>query len=204
MKTKRLVLGDITAILFIFVTNDLEGQGQMSPYAIPSENFPRYTYKPNLVILGTFFQKLLSGQAHFGPILTVFGPNDLEGQGQMSPYAIPSENFPRYTYKPNLVILGTFFQKLLSGQAIVDRRTDRRTDGQTDRRTDAGDDNTPRPYWPRGKNCWIVLKFDKWMPVKFQKDPTILNPNHGTSRLCEIWRKDGFYYIETEPDVRFQ
>ena len=76
-------------ILTIFGPNDLEGQGQMSPYAIPSKNFPRYTYKPNLVILGTFFQMLLSGQARFGPILTVFGPNDLEDQCQMSPYAIP-------------------------------------------------------------------------------------------------------------------
>ena len=59
---------------------------------------------PNLVALATIFQKLLRVQARFRPILTVFGPNDLEGQGQMSPYAIPSENFPRYTYKTNLWI----------------------------------------------------------------------------------------------------
>ena len=81
-------------ILTVFGPNDLEGQGQMLPYAIPSENFPRYTYKPNLVILGTFLQKLLSGQARFGPILTVFGPNNLEGQGPILPYAIRSGNFP--------------------------------------------------------------------------------------------------------------
>ena len=85
-------------ILTVFGPNDLDGQGQISPYAIPFEIFPRYTYKLNMVILGAFFQKLLSGPARFGPILTVFGPNDLEGQGQISPYAIPSENFPRYTY----------------------------------------------------------------------------------------------------------
>ena len=69
-------------ILTVFGPNDLKGQGQTS---IASESFPRYTYKPNLVILGTIFQKLFSGQARFGPILTVFSPNDLEGQGQMSP-----------------------------------------------------------------------------------------------------------------------
>ena len=64
------------------------------------------------MILGTFIQKLLSGQAGFGPILTVFGPYDLEGQGQMSPYAIPSENYTRYltakfggpSYNPSEVI----------------------------------------------------------------------------------------------------
>ena len=95
----------------------LKTQGQISSYAIPSQNVLRYTYEPNLVILGTFFQKLLSGQARFGLILTIIGSNDLEYQGQMSPYAIPSENFHRYTYKPNLVILITFFLKLLCGQA---------------------------------------------------------------------------------------
>ena len=40
--------------------------------------------------LATMFQKLLSVQARFGPIFTLFCPNDLEGQGQTSPYAIPS------------------------------------------------------------------------------------------------------------------
>ena len=104
---------------------------QISSYAILSMNVPRYTYKPNLVTLGTFSQKLLSGQARFGPILTVFGPNDLEVQGQISPYAIPSENFPRYIYKPNLVILGTFFQKLSSSHW---RRTD---NSQTDEQSES-------------------------------------------------------------------
>ena len=82
--------------------------------------------------LANILQMLLSVQALFWPILDVFGQNDLEGQGQMSPYAIPFENFPRYTYKPNLVIVGRFVQKLSSGQAIVDRRTDGQTDGRTD------------------------------------------------------------------------
>ena len=81
------------------------------------------------MILGPKRDVLLRGKARFGPIGTVFGPNDLDDKGHMAPYTIPPENFPRYTYKPNLVILGTFFQKLLSGQAIVDRRTDGRTDG---------------------------------------------------------------------------
>ena len=32
------------------------------------------------------------------------------------------------------------------------------TDGQTeDGRTDAGDDNTPRPYWPRGKKVFSKI-----------------------------------------------
>ena len=68
------------------------------------------------------------GQARFGLILMVFSPNDLEGQGQMSSYAIPSENYPWYTCKPNLVILAAFFQKLSRGQASSYRRTDGRTD----------------------------------------------------------------------------
>ena len=76
---------------------------------------------PSLVALATILQKLLSAQACFWPILMVFGPNDLEGPGQMSPYAIPSENLPRYTYKPNLLILGAFDQKLLSVLAKVYR-----------------------------------------------------------------------------------
>ena len=102
--------------------------------------------------LATILQKLLSVQTRFSPILTVFGPNDLEGQGQISPYAILSENIPRYTYKPNLVILATFFQKLLSLQAKSGW-----TGGRTDGPTDAGDRNTPRPYWPRGKNGIVSI-----------------------------------------------
>ena len=80
---------------------------------------------PHLVFLG--------GQTCFGTISTVFNPNDLEGQGQMSPYAITSENIPRYTYKPNLVILRTFFQMLLDVQ-VKSGRTDGRTDGRTAKR----------------------------------------------------------------------
>ena len=71
-------------------------------------------------------------------------PNNLEGQGQITAYPIPTENSPKYTWKPNLVILAPFGQKLSHVYG--------RTDGQTDRRTDAGDDNTPRPYWPRGND----------------------------------------------------
>ena len=95
-RTSKLLSGQarLGPILTDFGPNDLEGQRQMSPYAIPSKNFPRYTNKPNLVILCAFFETLLSGQARFGLILTVFSPNDLEGHVQMSPYAIPSKNFP--------------------------------------------------------------------------------------------------------------
>ena len=83
-----------------------------------------------MVALATIIQNVLIVQARFGQIVTVFVPNDLEDQRQMSPYAMPSDNLTRYTYKPNLVILGSFFQKLLSVQAKVYGRTDGRTDGR--------------------------------------------------------------------------
>ena len=74
-------------ILAVFGRNDLESQGQRSPYAIPSENYPKWIKMPNLEALATMLQKLSSVQARFWPILAVFGPNDIEGQGQMSLYA---------------------------------------------------------------------------------------------------------------------
>ena len=119
---KKLLIGQANfySIWTVLAQNDLEGQGQITTYAIPSKNFLRYTFKPNLVIIGTLFQKLLCGQAHHLQSWIVLAPNDLEGQGQMSENAIPSKNFPRCTYK---LILGAFFEKLLSGQAKVHRRT---------------------------------------------------------------------------------
>ena len=91
----------------------------------------------------------------------VFGPNDLEGQGQISPYAIPSENLPRYTYKPNLVILGAFFQKLLSLQAKVYRQTDGRTDRQADIQTYGQTQATTIPLGHTGRGVKIEGEFYK-------------------------------------------
>ena len=67
----------------------------------------------NLVALATILQKLLRVQARFWPILIVFGPNDIEGQGQTSPFGIPTENYPRRIYMTNLVALATILQKFL-------------------------------------------------------------------------------------------
>ena len=44
--------------------------------------------------LGILLQKLLSVQARFWPFLTVFGPNDLEGQGQISPFQCSANAAP--------------------------------------------------------------------------------------------------------------
>ena len=68
---------------------------EMSPYAIPSKNYPRRIRLPHLVAQATILQKLLSVQARFWQILTIFSQNDIEGQGQMSLYAIPNEIYPR-------------------------------------------------------------------------------------------------------------
>ena len=99
----------ICAVLALFLgPNDLEGQGQIPPYTIPSETYMLCTYWCNLVNLDSIFQKLLCGQARFFANFDLFYPNDLEGQGQITPQTIPTENFPRYTCKPNLVILAHF------------------------------------------------------------------------------------------------
>ena len=45
----------------------------------------------------------------------------------MTTHTIPSENLPRYIYKPNLVILAPFFQKLPRGIAFDYGQTDGQT-----------------------------------------------------------------------------
>ena len=85
-----------------------------------------------MVYLATILQKLLWEQV----FLQILTPNDLEGKGQITPQTIPTENLPRYTFKPNLVILGQFFKRYADKQCLTDGQTDKQSDGQT------GDDNT--------------------------------------------------------------
>ena len=72
-------------------------------------------------------------------ILIVLTPNDLEGQGQSTPFSIRFWRVPRYTFGANLVILSRKRDELTWSQAAIYRQTD----GQTDRLTDGGNDNTP-------------------------------------------------------------
>ena len=89
-------------------------------YIIQSEIYPRCTYWPNLVTLASILQKLSRGQTRFLLICAVLAlflaPNDLEGQGQIPPYTIPTETYLLCTYWSNLVNLDSIFQKLLCGQ----------------------------------------------------------------------------------------
>ena len=59
-------------------------------------------------------------------ILTVLTQIDLEGHDQITPYTILTKNFPKYTFKPNLMILVLFFQSYHADQN-VHVRTDRGT-----------------------------------------------------------------------------
>ena len=100
----------------------------------------------------------------------LFDPNDLEGQGQITPYTIPSEIFPRYTCKPNLVILGPFFQSYRADkQCLTDRQTDGRTDGQTDGRTDGQTQATTIPlgHTGRGVKTFRVINNVSTSPCYF-------------------------------------
>ena len=88
------------------VQNDLEGQGQSTPFSIASERVPRYTFSANLEILARILVELLCGHARFCKNWSVKVQNDLEGQGQSTPFSIASERVPRYTFSANLEILG--------------------------------------------------------------------------------------------------
>ena len=140
------------------VQNDLEGQGQSTPFSIASERVPRYTFCANLEILARILVELSRGHARFCENWSVKVQNDLEGQGQSTPFSIASERVPRYTFSANLEILARILVELSCGQASTYGQTDRRTDGQTDRRTDGGNDNTLRQNLPRGKNP-VTLNF---------------------------------------------
>ena len=79
-------------------------------------------------------------KTHFGPIWEVLALNNLEGQGQMPPYTIPSENYPRYTFILNLVI--TVISKVIAWKNLY-LQTDGQTERRTDRQPEAGNENTP-------------------------------------------------------------
>ena len=109
----------------LFAPNDLEGQSQSTLFSIGFWRVPRYTFGANLVILARKRDELSRSQARFGSIWTVLAPNDLEGQGQSSPFSIGFWRVPRYTFGANLVILAQKRDELSCGQQIS-------TDGQTD------------------------------------------------------------------------
>ena len=77
---------------------------------------------------------------------------DLEGHDQSSHKTIGILTKVFYISGPNLVILAERGDELSRGQA-----RDWRTDGHTHTHTDAGDDNTPRPKLPSGKNANTFL-----------------------------------------------
>ena len=117
------------------------------------ERVPRYTFCVNLEILARILVELLCGHARFCENWSVKVQNDLEGQGQSTPFSIASERVPRYTFCVNLEILARILVELSCGQASTYGRTDRRTDGQTDGRTEA----TTIPF---GKICRGVKNGD--------------------------------------------
>ena len=57
------------------------------------------------MILARKRDELSGGQARFWPIWAVLTPNDLEGQGQSTPFSIGFWRVQRYTFGANLVIL---------------------------------------------------------------------------------------------------
>ena len=87
------------------VQNDLEGQVQWSPFSIPDESIPGCMFGANLVILAKICDELSHGQAKFPRILSQNGQNDLDGQGQWPPFALPNESIPGCMFGANLVIL---------------------------------------------------------------------------------------------------
>ena len=94
-------------------------------------------YVPNLATLGQICHDLSRGQAHVGVHLSVNTPDGPGRQGLLSRDTIPCEKFQRYTFVPNVVILGQICREISCRQAHF-----LQPDRQTDRQTDA-DDNTP-------------------------------------------------------------
>ena len=110
--------------------NDLEGQGQWTPFSITTERIPRCIFGANWAILAQICYKLSLRQDKFPRILSQNGQHDLEGQGQRPPFCIPAESIPRCMFGANLVILSQICDELLCGQDKVYGRTDGETDGQ--------------------------------------------------------------------------
>ena len=82
--------------VIVLSSNGLEGHGEITPF---STGFWRVAkFGANLVILAQKRDELLRGQARFWPIWAVLTPNDLEGQGQSTPFSIGFWRVPRYTF----------------------------------------------------------------------------------------------------------
>ena len=101
--------------------NDLEGQGQWPPFSIPNKCIPGCMFGANLVILAQICDELSRKQATFPTILSQNGQNDLEGQGQLSPFSIPNKCIPGCMFGANLVILAQICDELSCGQARFPR-----------------------------------------------------------------------------------
>ena len=171
--------------------NDLEGQGQWLPFSVTTG-----WGNPKMHIwaeFGDYSSKLSRRQTKFPRVLSQNGKNNLEGQGQLPPFSLPTESIPGCMSGANLVILAQFvmiyradkpnflefwvkmakmtlkvkvnepycvYQLRVSHDACLvliwwfkiksvtnchagkAKFTDRRTDGQTD----AGKDNTPSAW----------------------------------------------------------
>ena len=83
-----------------------------------------------LVVLAPIYDELLRGQAEFPRILRQNDQNDLEGQGQLPLFSIPTESIPWYMFGANLVIPAQICDELSSGQGKVYRQTDGQMDGR--------------------------------------------------------------------------
>ena len=101
--------------------NDLEGQGQWPPFSIPVQSIPECMFGANLVIVAQIYNELSHGQAKFPRILCQNGQNDLEGQGQSPPFAIPAESIPWCMFGTNLMILAHMYDELSCIQAKFPR-----------------------------------------------------------------------------------
>ena len=101
--------------------NDLEGQGQWTPFSITAESIPLCMFGANLSILAQICDELSSGQFEFPRILSQNGQNDLESQSQWPSFSIPAESIPGCMFEANLVILAQIYDELLCGQVEFPR-----------------------------------------------------------------------------------
>ena len=97
--------------------NGLEGQCQCPPFSIPAARIPGCIFGENLVILAQIHKKLSRRKAKIPRILCQNGQNDLEGQGQLPPFSMPSESM----FGAKLVILAQIYDELSHRQAEFPR-----------------------------------------------------------------------------------
>ena len=122
-----MILAKFPKILSWNSQNDLEGQGQWSPFAITAKSIPGCMFGANLVISAQICDELSCGQAEFPRILSRNGWNDLEVWGQWPPFSIPAESIPWCMFGANLEILAQICDELSCGQHKVYRWTDTKT-----------------------------------------------------------------------------